>query len=92
MNVPFTYVSELALDATDKDKMWVTVGVEKVDATDHCIEFAVSLSYMGLNWDSEFEMEFSKDIQRDMNQFYGQYHREPTASEYKKLTERHLYR
>ena len=46
---------------------------------------------MGLCWDDEFEMEFSKDLQRDMNKFYSKHHRLPTPTEYKELTEIHLY-
>ena len=51
----------------------------------------VSLSYMELKWDDEFEMEFSKDLQRDMNMFYTENRRIPTPDEYKELTEMHLY-
>jgi hypothetical protein len=46
---------------------------------------------MGLRWDDEFEFEFSKDLQRDMNSFYSTYKRIPSAEEYKKLMERHIY-
>ena len=46
---------------------------------------------MGINWDGEFEIEFSKDLQRDMNKFYAANNRIPTANEYKGLTEMHLY-
>ena len=48
-------------------------------------------SDMGLRWDDEFEMEFSKDLQRDMNKFYSEHHRTPSSKEYKELTEIHLY-
>ena len=70
--------------------MHVRVGVE--DGSYHqYIDFPVSLSYMGINWDSEFEVEFSKDLQRYMNKFYAANNRIPTANEYKGLTEMHLY-
>lgn len=92
MNAPLTFVEDLALDSRNSDTMFVTIGI--VGHNTHCryIKFPVSLSYMGLRWKDEFEFEFSKDIQRDMNTFIDKYHREPTPEEYKELTERHLYR
>lgn len=46
---------------------------------------------MGLRWEEDFGFEFSKDLQRDMNSFWGEHKRIPTSEEYKELTERHLY-
>ncbi|MBR2265992.1 MAG: hypothetical protein IJ882_04875 [Paludibacteraceae bacterium] len=90
MNTPLTYLDDLTLDTTNPDTMYVRVGVE--DGRSHqYIDFPVSLSYMGINWNSEFEMEFSKDLQRDMNKFYAANNRIPTANEYRNLTEMHLH-
>lgn len=47
---------------------------------------------MELQWNDEFEIEFSKDLQRDMNKFYTERRRVPSSVEYRDLTERHLYR
>ena len=70
--------------------MHVCVGVDD-GSWQQYIQFPVSLSYMGISWDGEFEIEFSKDLQRDMNKFYAANNRIPTANEYKGLTEMHLY-
>lgn len=91
MNAPLTFVDELALDPKNSDTMLVTIGVDGHNTHCRYIKFPVSLSYMGLKWGDEFEFEFSKDIQRDMNAFMAKYHREPSSKEYKELTERHLY-
>ena len=61
MLVPFAYLDDLYLDDTSPDTMYVSVCVEHNQAIEY-INFSVSLSYMGLCWDDEFEMEFSKDI------------------------------
>ena len=90
MLVPFAYLDDLYLDDTNPDTMYVSVCVEHNQTIEY-INFSVSLSYMGLCWDDEFEMEFSKDLQRDMNKFYSKHHRLPTPTEYKELTEIHLY-
>lgn len=90
MHIPFTYLDDLYLDDTNPDTMYISVCVEHNQAIEY-INFSVSLSYMGLCWDDEFEMEFSKDLQRDMNKFYSKHHRLPTPIEYKELTEIHLY-
>ena len=90
MLVPFAYLDDLYLDDTSPDTMYVSVCVEHNQAIKY-INFSVSLSYMGLCWDDEFEMEFSKDLQRDMNKFYSKHHQLPTPTEYKELTEIHLY-
>ena len=70
--------------------MHVRVGIEDNNDVKY-VSFPVSLSYMGLRWDDEFEMEFSKDLQRDMNKFYTENSRIPTPDEYKEMTEMHLY-
>ena len=70
--------------------VWRKVGVENNNDVKY-VSSPVSLSYMGLRWDDEFEMEFSKDLQRDMNMFYTENRRIPTPDEYKELTEMHLY-
>lgn len=90
MLAPITHLDDLYLDETNLDIMHVSVGVE-YNQTIEYIDFAVSLSYMGQDWDDDFGFEFSKDLQRDMNRFYSQYHRLPTPTEYKELTEIHLY-
>ena len=70
--------------------MYVRVGIEDNNDVKY-VSFPVSLSYMGLRWDDEFEMEFSKDLQHDMNKFYTENSRIPTPDEYKEMTEMHLY-
>ena len=90
METPLTWLDELSQDTSNPDLMHVCVGIE--DGSDiKYIKFVVSLSYMGLHWDEEFETEFSKDLQRDMDMFYCEHGRIPSAEEYKELTERHLY-
>lgn len=91
MKIPITWLEELSQDTENKDLMHVCVGVENNNDNNTLIEFTVSLSYMGLHWDDEFEFEFSKDVQRDMNKFFEEHNRIPTPEEYKDLTERHLY-
>ena len=78
------------MDMTNPDIMHVRVGVEEGEHHQY-IKFSVSLSYMGIDWNDEFEMEFSKDLQRDMNEFYAEHKRVPSPTEYKDLTEMHLY-
>ena len=90
MLVPFAYLDDLYLDDTNPDTMHVSVCVEHNQTIEY-INFSVSLSYMGLHWDDDFGFEFSKDLQRDINRFYSQYYRLPTPTEYKELTEIHLY-
>ncbi len=90
MLTPITHLSDLYLDDTNSDIMHVSVGVEQNQTIEY-INFVVSLSYMGLRWEDDFGYEFSKDLQRDINRFYSKYHRLPTPTEYKELTERHLY-
>lgn len=90
METPLTWLEELSIDTNDFGTMHVNIGVE-YNQTIEYIDFVVSLSSMGLRWDDEFEFEFSKDLQRDMNSFYSTYKRIPSAEEYKKLTERHIY-
>lgn len=91
MEIPNTWVEELSQDPQNSDLMHVVVGVENYTPNWIFIKFTVSLSYMGLHWDDEFEFEFSKDVQRDMNKFFEEHKRIPTPEEYKALTERHLY-
>lgn len=86
----YAYLEDLYLDDTNPDTMYVSVCVEHNQTIEY-INFSVSLSYMGLNWDDDFGFEFSKDLQRDMNKFYMEHHRLPTPTEYKELTEIHLY-
>lgn len=90
MLTPITHLSDLYLDDTNSDIMHVSVGVEHNQTVEY-INFVVSLSYMGLRWEDDFGFEFSKDLQRDMNRFYSKYCRLPTPTEYKELTEIHLY-
>ncbi len=90
MNIPHTYLDDIKLDTTNPDIMHVCVGVDDGSRQQY-IQFPASLSYMGISWDGEFEIEFSKDLQRDMNKFYAANNRIPTANEYKGLTEMHLY-
>lgn len=91
MPTPLTHLDDLWRDATNTDIMHVRVGLDNCSVA-KAIEFSVSLSYMGLNWEDDFVFEFSKDLQRDMNTFYAANHRIPTAEEYQTLTESHLYR
>ena len=90
MEIPLTWLDELSRDEINTDIMHVRVGIEDNNDVKY-VSFPVSLSYMGLRWDDEFEMEFSKDLQRDMNKFYSEYCRIPSSTEYKELTEIHLY-
>ena len=90
METPLTWLDELSRDKINADLMYVRVGIENNNDFKY-VRFPVSLSYMGLRWDDEFEMEFSKDLQRDMNEFYSKHHRIPSPEEYKELTEIHLY-
>lgn len=90
METPLTYLDELALDPNNPDLMHVRVGIDESNKHQF-VNFAISLSYMGLDWDADFGFEFSKDLQRDMNRFYEDHHRIPTSEEYKALTECHLY-
>ena len=90
MNIPHTYLDDIKLDTTNPDIMHVCVGVDDGSRQQY-IQFPVSLSYMGIDWNDEFEMEFSKDLQRDMNEFYAEHKRVPSPTEYKDLTEMHLY-
>ena len=90
MEIPLTWLDELSRDEINADIMYVRVGIEDNNDVKY-VSFPVSLSYMGLRWDDEFEMEFSKDLQRDMNKFYSEHHRIPSSTEYKELTEIHLY-
>lgn len=90
MDTPQTWLEDLNKDTMNPDLMHVCVGI------DTCLEitfvkFTVSLSYMGLRWEEDFGFEFSKDLQRDMNSFWGKHKRIPTSEEYKELTEKHLY-
>ena len=91
MKTPLTWLDDLSRDEINADIMHVRVGLEDNNNDVKYISFPVSLSYMGLRWDDEFEMEFSKDLQRDMNKFYSEHHRTPSSKEYKELTEIHLY-
>lgn len=90
MEIPLTWLDELSRDEINADIMHVRVGIEDDNDVKY-VSFPVSLSYMGLRWDDEFEMEFSKDLQRDMNKFYSEHCRIPSSKEYKELTEIHLY-
>lgn len=90
METPLTWLDELSRDEINADIMHVRVGIEDNNDVKY-VSFPVSLSYMGLRWDDEFEMEFSKDLQRDMNKFYSGHFRIPSSKEYKELTEIHLY-
>ena len=90
METPLTWLDDLSRDEINADIMYVRVGIEDYNDVKY-VSFPVSLSYMGLRWDDEFEMEFSKDLQRDINKFYCEHHRTPSSKEYKKLTEIHLY-
>lgn len=90
METPLTWLDDLSRDEINADIMHVRVGVEDNNDVEY-VRFTVSLSYMGLRWDDEFEMEFSKDLQRDMNMFYTENSRIPTPDEYKEMTEMHLY-
>lgn len=90
MSTPLTYLNDLWLDATNSDIMHVRVGLDNCSVA-KAIEFPVSLSYMGLDWDDDFGFEFSRDLQRDMNTFYAANHRLPSAEEYRVLTEQHRY-
>lgn len=91
MPTPLTYLDDLWLDATDTDIMHVRVGLDNCSVA-KAIEFPISLSYMGLDWNDDFGFEFSRDLQRDMNTFYASNRRIPNAEEYRALTERHLYK
>lgn len=90
METPLTWLDELSRDMINDDIVHVRVGIEDNNDIKY-VSFPISLLYMGLSWDDEFEMEFSKDLQRDMNEFYSEHHRIPSSTEYKELTERHLY-
>ena len=87
MEIPLTWLDDLSRDEINADIMYVRVGIEDNNDVKY-VSFPVSLSYMGLRWD---EMDFSKDLQRDMNMFYTENRRIPTPDEYKELTEMHLY-
>ena len=91
MDTPLTYLDDLTLDKQNADTMHVRVGIVDYPQAPF-VDFDVSLSYMGLQWNDEFEMEFSKDLQRDMNKFYTEHRRVPSPVEYRALTERHVYR
>ena len=90
MSAPLTYLNDLHLDIENPDIMHINVCLQN-ESNEESVDFAVSLSHMGLSWDDEFEMELSKDLQRDMNAFYMEHQRIPSSIEYKELTERHLY-
>ena len=90
MPTPVTSLNDLWLDATISDIMHVRVGLDNCSVA-KAIEFPVSLSYMGLDWDDDFGFEFSRDLQQDMNTFYAANHRLPSAEEYRVLTEQHRY-
>jgi len=90
MDTPHTYLNDIYRDKKNPDLMHISVCVQN-DSKEHNIDFAVSISYMGLSWNDEFEMELSKDLQRDMNAFYCTYQRILSSAEYKALTEKHLY-
>lgn len=90
MLTPITHLDDLYLDDINSDVMHIRVCIEHNQTIEY-ISFVVSLAYMGLSWNDEFEFEFSKDLQRDTNKFYLENHRLPTPKEYKILTERHLY-
>lgn len=90
MEIPLTWLDDLSRDEINADIMYVRVGIEDNNDVKY-VSSPVSLSYMELKWDDEFEMEFSKDLQRDMNMFYTENRRIPTPDEYKEMTEMHLY-
>ena len=90
MKIPFAWLNDLEQDEINPDLMRVCVGVRDTSNITF-MEFKVSLSHMGITKDDEFELEFSKDLQRDLNIFYEKYQRIPTSMEYKVMTERHIY-
>ena len=91
METPLTYLDDLRRDKQNADIMHVRVGIADYPQMPF-VDFDVSLSSMGLHWSDEFEMEFSKDLQRDMNKFFTEHRRIPSSLEYRDLTERHSYR
>jgi len=101
---PNTWVNDMYLDEKDEDLMHVEFGVDWYDVSvfpprqvkemePAYICFCVSLSYMNIEFDgdSDWEIEFAKDIQRDVDTFYNAHHRIPTPSEMRELTEIHCY-
>ena len=51
----------------------------------------IDMDYMGIDEDTDFDMELSKDFIREVEKFYRDYGRIPTADELKRLVEKYDY-
>ena len=51
----------------------------------------IDMDYMGIDEDTDFDMELSKDIIREVEKFYRDNGRIPTARELKRLVEQYDY-
>ena len=51
----------------------------------------IDMDYMGIDEDTDFDMELSKDFIREVEKFYRDNGRIPTADELKRLVEKYDY-
>ena len=51
----------------------------------------IDMDYMGISEDMDFDMELSKDFIREVEKFYTDNERIPTADELKRLVEKYDY-
>ncbi len=51
----------------------------------------IDMDYMGIDEDTDFDMELSKDFIREVEKFYRDNGRIPTVDELKRLVEKHDY-
>ena len=90
-NLPNIVLLDCWLNDKEHNKAHLSVSIEQNDKNSIIYEITLDFNYMGISWESEFELELIKDIIRECRRYYFKYMRIPSVDELTRLIENHWY-